>query len=246
MTVGKEILEQLKGKYCSIDEIETFVKQRNPLISRKTVVWQVNELVKKGKVVRVGRGVYLFAPKKRFNLTASGLTRRAYKLLNSRLNYLEVTITDTSSLGDLMNLQPFSFVVCIETRKTAVNAVLSALQKEKIEAYSKKDFPKVERYVTTSQPVFVRPELAVNPSMPKEKNMRMANIEKILVDLVCDEDIYGQYQGSELENIYMNATERYAVNYSQMLKYAAARGKKTKVVEYLSETTEFKKVRDML
>jgi len=246
MTVGKEILGQLEGKYCSIDEIETFVKQRNPLISRKTVVWQVNELVKKGKVVRVGRGVYLFAPKKRFNLTASGLTRRAYKLLNSRLNYLEVTITDTSSLGDLMNLQPFSFVVCIETRKTAVNAVLSALQKEKIEAYSKKDFSKVERYVTTSQPVFVRPELAVNPSMPKEKNMRMANIEKILVDLVCDEDIYGQYQGSELENIYMNATERYAVNYSQMLKYAAARGKKTKVVEYLSETTEFKKVRDML
>jgi hypothetical protein len=239
------IQELCDGKYCSIDEIVSCM-MNNSKTSRKTIIWKVNQLIKQGKAVRVGRGVYLFAPKSKYQLVTCDLAREACDTLNYMLPYLELTITDTSGLGELMNLQPFATIICIETKKTAVNAVLSVLHKDKIGGYSKKDFPRIERYITSHQPVLVRPVLAVNPSLPKKDNVRLASIEKILVDLVCDTDIYGQYQGSELLNIYQNATERYAVNYSQVLKYAAARGKKAEVVDKLLDTNEYQKVWCML
>ena len=100
--------------------------------------------------------------------------------------------------------------------------------------------------MSSLQPFIIRPELAVNPNLPQEGNVRTANLEKILVDLVCDDDIYGQYQGEELLNIYQNATYGYIVNYSQMLKYATARKKKALVLEMLQETDMYKKIRDLL
>ena len=244
--MAMDVFEKWSGAYCTIDEVASYAMAQDSRISRKTVIWRVNELVKQGKIIRAGRGVYFLAPKKRFQLDTGETTKRICSILAEKMPYLEVTITDTSILGELMNLQPFSSAICLEVKKTAVNAALSVLRKEGISAYAKKDYSKIERYITTNQPILVKPELAVNPKLAKEKNVRYANIEKMLVDLICDEDIYGQYQDSELHNIYRNATERYAVNYSQMLKYAAARGRKAQVIESLQETNEFQKVRSML
>ena len=240
------IITQWSGKYCTIEEISLSVMMAYPNISRKTIVWKINQLIKKEKIIRVGRGVYLIAYKKKFKQIISTAAGEACKILAENLRYLEITLTDTSSLGELMVLQPFSSIINFEVKKTAVNAVVSTLRKEKIPAYRKNDYPQLERYVESIQPILVKPELSVNPNMPKDNNIRLATIEKILVDLVCDADIYGQYQDSELSNIYYNATELYAVNYSQILKYAAARGRKDDVIKNLLETSEYMKVRSLL
>ena len=240
------IIAQWSGKYCTIDDISSSVMAICPKISRKTIIWKINQLIKEDKVVRVGRGVYFIAYKRKFEQTVSVTAGQACKILADNLKYLEVTLTDTSSLVELMVLQPFSSIINLEVKKAAVSAVVSTLRKENIPAYRKNDYPRLERYVDSIQPVLVKPELSVSPAMPKDNNVRLATIEKILVDLVCDADIYGQYQDSELSNIYKNATELYAINYSQILKYAAARGKKDDVVKSLQETSEFIKVRSLL
>jgi len=240
------IIAQWSGKYCTIDDISSSVMAVCPKISRKTIIWKINQLIKEDKTVRVGRGVYLIAYKEKFKQTVSVSAGQACKVLSDNLKYLDVTLTDTTSLGELMVLQPFSSIINFEVKKAAVNAVVSTLRKEKIPAYRKNDYPQLERYVESNQPILVRPELSVNPTMPKNNNLRLATIEKILVDLVCDTDIYGQYQDSELSNIYRNATELYAINYSQILKYAAARGKKDDVIKSLQETSEYMKVRFLL
>jgi len=240
------IIAQWCGKYCTIDDISSSVMAVCPNISRKTIIWKINQLIKEDKIVRVGRGVYFIGNKRKFKQTISVAAGQACKVLADNLRYLEVTLTDTSALGELMVLQPFSSIINLEVKKAAVSAVVSTLRKEKIPAYRKNDYPQLERYVESIQPILVKPELSVNPSMPKYNNVRLATIEKILVDLVCDADIYGQYQDNELSNIYNNATELYAVNYSQILKYAAARGRKDDVVKNLQETSEYMKVKSLL
>lgn len=242
----EEILKKYDGKYCSINEITAFAERLNEKTSRKTVVWSVNDLVRQGKATRFGRGVYGFMAKPRFVPEVGEAANRACSLLSERFRYLVVTVTDSNVLGQFMNLQPFSTVVVIEAKKTATAAVQSALRQAGIEAYAKSDYSRIERYITSSQPFIVRPELSVNPSLPQKSNIRTANLEKLLVDLVCDEDIYGQYQGEELLNIYKNATERYAVNFSQILKYAAQRKKKAPVVELLQGTVVYNKIRSLV
>jgi predicted transcriptional regulator of viral defense system len=242
----KELLEIWGEKYCTLDEIANSLINENPKISRQSVIWSINDLVKQGRAVRVGRGVYLIAPKKQFSPIISTTAKSACSLLANKFRYLDVTVTDTYFLGELMNLQPFSTVVTLEVKKIAVNAVLSAMRKAEFQAYDKNDYPKMERYIKTAQPIFIRPELAINPTMVKENNVRLANIEKTLVDLVCDDDIYGQYQGEELQNIFQNATAHYAINYSKLLKYAGARKRKEAVTQILQDTDEYQKVRNML
>ena len=68
----------------------------------------------------------------------------------------------------------------------------------------------------------------------------------MLVDLVCDEEVYGQYQGEELTNIFRGATRNYTVNYSQVLKYAASRKRKDAVHEMLLYTDVYVKIRTLL
>ena len=242
----KEILNKFNGQYCTIDDIAAFVSKLKEEISRNTIIWNVNDLVRQGKVIRVGRGVYGFVPLPRFNSGISETARQTCSLLREKFKYLTVTVTDSSVLGQFMNLQPFSTVVVIEIKKPAIGAVIAALRKEGVEAYAMRDFPTLEQYVSSSQPFIIRPELSVNPNLPQEENVRTANLEKLLVDLVCDEDVYGQYQGEELLNIYHNSTESYAINYSQMLKYAAARKKKGSVLEILQGTDMYKKIRSLL
>ena len=237
-----EIMTRFSGQCCTIDDIVRFTEALNAGTPRGTVIWNVNDLVKQGKAVRIGRGVYEFAARRKWHPTIGELARSICSLLAEDFKYLDVTVTDSCILGLLMNMQPFSSVVVIETRKTAVDAVLLRLRNKGIEAYAKKDFKRLEKYITASQYVLIRPELSVNPALPKEKNVYIASIEKILVDLVCDADIYGQYQGEELKNIYQNAASDYAVNYSQILRYAAARKRKAAVLECLRKTTEYQKV----
>ncbi|HZK39257.1 MAG: hypothetical protein GXZ02_08615 [Clostridiales bacterium] len=242
----KRIVKIWGKKYCTIDEIVDSLTVENAQVSRQTVIWSINDLVKQGKAVRVGRGVYLIAPKKQFSPVMSATAKSACSLLADKFRYLDVTVTDTGFLSEFMNLQPFSTVVTLEVKKSAVNAILSAMRKAGFDAYDKNDYPKMQRYITTAQPILIRPELAINPTIAKDCNVRLANIEKTLVDLVCDEDIYGQYQGEELQNIFQNATKRYAINYSQLLKYAGARKRKETVMQILQNTDEYQKVRNLL
>ena len=240
------ILKKFNNKYCSINEIVDFIESQSENTPRKTIIWNVNDLVRQGRAVRIGRGVYGFISKKRYYPEMSEETRRVCSILQKQFKYLVVTITDSGMLEQFMNLQPFSSVVVIETRKSATSSVLSELRKGGVDAYARRDYAKLEQYVVSPQPFLVKPELVVNPNLTQEDNYRSANLEKLLVDIVCDDDIYGQYQGEELINIYINATDRYAVNYSQMLKYAAARKKKAVVQKMLQETAEYARIRSLL
>jgi len=242
----EKILEEFNGQYCSTDTIVAFVEGVIKGALRKTIIWSINDLIRQGKAVRVGRGVYGFMPKKRFNPAMSEASKRVCSILQSKFKYLVVTVTDTSVLGQFMNLQPFSTLVVIEARKSATGAVLSALRKEGVDAYAKRDYAKLEQYVSSPHPFLIRPELSVNPNMTQYDNVRVSSLEKILVDLVCDDDIYGQYQGEELVNIYKNSTFDYAVNFSQVLKYGAARKKKASVLAILQETDVYDKIKDFL
>jgi hypothetical protein len=223
-----------------------FLSGKGINISRGTVIWNVNESVLRGKAIRVGRGVYSFTPKPIFEPKLGVSALKAIDALRKNLKYLDLVITDTGGLGQFMNLLPFSSLIVIEVRKQSVGAVVSNLRKKGIEAIEKTDYVSLEKYIESNEPVVVRSILSVNPPLKKGHGITIASLEKMLVDIVCDAGIYGQYQGEELVGIYRNATDRYAINYSRMLRYASGRKRKPDVTAILSETDEYRKVRDLL
>lgn len=65
-------------------------------------------------------------------------------------------------------------------------------------------------------------------------------IEKLLVDIFCDPVIFNAQQGSEMNQIFSEAFEKYSISESKMLRYASRRRKKKELDNYLNETSKYR------
>jgi hypothetical protein len=71
--------------------------------------------------------------------------------------------------------------------------------------------------------------------LQKVDSIFTATLEKILVDLFCEDVLFLFYQGSELGNIYNEAFSTYSINEKSMLRYANRRKRKAKLIPFLRD-----------
>jgi hypothetical protein len=86
--------------------------------------------------------------------------------------------------------------------------------------------------------------LSRSPVM-KSKALIIPTLEKILVDLYCEEKLFYAYQGFVLSEIFQNCFEKYIINYSRLFNYVKRRTKEAAFLEFLS-TTIPEQVKDLL
>lgn len=76
--------------------------------------------------------------------------------------------------------------------------------------------------------------------MQKVKGVRTITIEKLLVDIFCDEIIFAGQQGKEMQTIFRSAFEKYSINENKMLRYSDRRNKKQAFNIYLNKISKFR------
>lgn len=59
----------------------------------------------------------------------------------------------------------------------------------------------------------------------------MMSIEKLVVDLLCDEDIYSLYSGIDIEYALDTLCSKYVINYRTLFAYASRKGKRDLVLK---------------
>lgn len=230
--------EQIK---TTTEIIEDYLRM-NPNINKNTVIWNLNELVKKNLITRLGRGIYYFSgtSKMEFSTNVYVDVQKVIRLIKAKFKYVDIVIEDSKWFADYIVQQPFSTVVKIEVNEPAVEAVADYLRKNGIEAFSCEDLDYADKYFNGVR-MFVIDKIRFNNPVNKiNKNFSIAKIEKIMVDIVCDDDIFKQYQGWELENFYNNVTDKCLVNFSTIIRYAASRGRKEEIVSLLRDNVEYK------
>jgi NAD kinase len=62
----------------------------------------------------------------------------------------------------------------------------------------------------------------------------------MLVDIFCDPIIFSTQQGSEMDQIFKEAFEKYAISESKMLRYASRRRRKQELDTYLNEVSKYR------
>ena len=67
------------------------------------------------------------------------------------------------------------------------------------------------------------------------KNIPVPTIEKILVDLYCNRNLFSLIKGNELHTIFQNIFSKYTVNQSKLLLYRSRSGKKNGFIDYLKQ-----------
>lgn len=228
--------ENLKNKYLlTSKDIFNYYKKSEPDIKPSTVNWRISNLVKNNKINRLGYGKFIIG---KVNIYIPDVNSRMvsfYKLLKRKFPYANICIWDTAFLNEFMIHQAGKSYLIIEADKESTESIFYYLREKNYRPYLKPNEDIMNRYVSDEKnSIIIKPLVSEAPTKYVKK-IRTITIEKMLVDVFCDKIIFSSQQGSELSNIFNMAFEKYDIDKNKMLRYAARRRKKDKLIIFFNK-----------
>lgn len=136
--------------------------------------------------------------------------------------------------------QPGRFYRLIEVEKDATESLFYFLKDKNLSVYLNPSPELITRYlIGEKEPWIVKPIVSEAP-IQQVDGILTVTIEKMLVDIFCDPVIFNAQQGSELDQIFHAAFEKYTVNESKMLRYASRRRKNQELDNYLDKVSKYR------
>ncbi|GAB3562734.1 hypothetical protein GCM10027578_05370 [Spirosoma luteolum] len=127
--------------------------------------------------------------------------------------------------------QPMSFLQLIEVDKEAISSVYQLLQEQPVRVDRKS--PAIYRYddwllltrrgLPSPNPVIIKPIITEAPVQQQDRYVT-ASLEKILVDLMADSDLFFAYQ-EEVPYIFRIAFAKFTINRDKLRRYARRRNR---------------------
>lgn len=230
----EEIKNVFGDKPFTNKELYHFYQKYDPNLNKNTFRWRVYALKNYGAINTLKRGVYSTKRKKVFEPAVSKQLKNLFAKVQNQFPYVDMCIWESSWLNNLMLHQAFSSNIIIEVDKDAASAVFAFLQESHKDVYLNPKKYEVEHYISAGQTNIVIKTLTITSPLQETQNIKIPTIEKIMVDLFVDDELFVTYQGAELQNIYREVFTSYSVNRSTLTQYANKRHVKDKMDEILS------------
>jgi hypothetical protein len=231
---NKQNIDALKEHFkqrveFNVDDVFRFYNKGNPAISRTTVNWKIHNLVQKGEIQRIGRGIYRLGQSNLFQPDLSLKTKKIAHSIKKEFPYANFCVWELAVVNYFShNLINFN-ISFVDVERDATESVYYRLkEKNHSVVHIRKTYEDISELSGT---VCVRPLVSHAPIQDIEK-IPAASLEKILVDLATDKEFF-PFQGNEIHSIYDSAFEKYTINESAMLRYASRKEKKDKVQDII-------------
>lgn len=243
--VENKIIENFKNsKFFTREELLNFFRKSEPDISNSTLGWRIYELRKKGLIRDIKRGVYIINQKSVFEPLIDKKIQEIYSIISKlfKNNYTKkelsrkLCIWDTKWLNEFMIHQIFTSFIVLESNKEALSSIYFELKNNGIkEVFIEPDENLlIHNVVTENEPVILK-RITTKPPIIQKENVTIPALEKILVDLFCEKELYYAFQGSELKNIFRNSINKYEVNIGKLINYSRRRRRENEIKNFLTE-----------
>jgi hypothetical protein len=209
--------------------------------SEQGFFWYLYELQQANIIKTIDKESYfLIKDKPHFSPKIDSFLEEICKNLLAKLPLSTYCIWSSSWLSEFTVHQSMKSFISLEVEKEAAEAVFYALKDMNFPnvflILTKKDELLIERYVFESyQPIVVSKIVTKSPVKRANSYLIYPKLEKILVDLFCDESLLVAYKGNEQNTIFRNALQRYVINLQTMFAYAKRRKKEEILKNYLYE-----------
>ncbi len=134
--------------------------------------------------------------------------------------------------NEFMVHQPGRFHILVEVEKDAVEPVFFFLKESKYFVFIEPTRELLEKYLPDEKETLIVKPLVTEAPLQKIEGVNTVTLEKVLVDVFCDEVVFAAQQGSEMRNIFNEAISKYVVNENRLFRYANRRKKKVVFKEY--------------
>tara|TARA_R110000744_G_scaffold23_2_gene95 strand:+ start:570 stop:1298 length:729 start_codon:yes stop_codon:yes gene_type:complete len=228
-TIENKIPSYLKGNrtISKNDLVESILKDF-PNLKKSSINVYLSKLKKEGILKNPTRGLYALEEKKEYIPTIDTKLKRLFNKIKKDYPFIEFCIWNTLWLNDFMRHQPFKFYTVIELEKDAAQSVFYKLKDQGKPVFLEPDAETFDLYIHNSDDVIILKQLVSEAPMVEIENVVTPSLEKLLVDMIIDTELYAAQQG-ELNFIYQSAFDKFGINQGKMKRYAHRRNREKEV-----------------
>lgn len=187
---------------------------------------------------RIGRGKFRLGEGIKYVPEISSVAKSIFKKLKAEFPYANFCVWNTVVLNEFMNHQPYRFFLLVETDRETTNSAFYFLRDIKKSVFIEPTKDILDKYVVNEKDVVIVKPLISEAPTQNINGVKTATIEKILVDIFCDEVIFSAQQGAEKRTIFEGAFAKYTINQNKMLRYADRRRKKDELNQFIKSISK--------
>lgn len=208
------------------------------MLSEASFYKKVEELVKSGQIIRIGRNVYSLPDDKRltYEYKYSELAEAVAQEIAQQYPYVNFSIFEFVQLNDFVNHLIAHNVIFLSVEAEIMDFVFETLR----DKYPGKVLinPTVEIYHQYwSDNMIVLGKLTTEA--PKgQKASWHTRLEKMLVDIMAEPLLLASISRAEYPHIYEDAFDRYIVDENGLFRYASRRKVTKKIKELIRKETD--------
>ena len=137
--------------------------------------------------------------------------------------------------------QPGQNQIILETEKETAESVFNFLNdRYEGKVFLQPDRVIFERYILPRTESIIVSNLITQSPHQKVNDIPCPRIEKILVDIFADDEIFYLFQGHELAHIFETIFERYLVSEKALFRYAERRKVGQKIRSFINRETNIR------
>lgn len=223
------------GKSLSRKRLLKAILADFPDWKESTINVYLSKLKKSGIIKNPSRGIYSVENRTSFQPSIDINLKKTFNNIKKEFPYIIFCAWNTNWLNDLMRHQPFKQFQIIEVEKDAAEQVFNMLNEKVKNVFLNPDIEIFERYINNAEDAVILIYLVSEAPLNNVNNVVIPSLEKLLVDMLIDVDIFSAQQG-EIEFIYNTAFSKFQINRNKMKRYALRRNREEKVEELINLT----------
>ncbi len=219
--------------YFTAEELLYFWRKRDPDLNRNAFYRRVNRLKENNYFNEVYRNIYTYSDKAIFEPPKEKILTKIVNTFQKEYSEISYCVWQTSWLHEFMIHQPARQLTIFETEKDVVESFFFKLKSPKWQVFLNAHNAVIDDlYMDDKEIIVVKSIISRSPTLIQEQ-IEIPSLEKILIDVFCDSELFSSYSGHELSNIYRYAMKKYNINYTRLLYYAKRRNRKNEVLDFL-------------
>jgi len=223
-----------------IADIVDFYRVADKEIKSTTIRWRVYSLVQKGILQRVGRGKFRFGKSANYIPEVSSKLKSIYNKITKDFPFSRICVWHTSVLNEFMQHQIGKFYYLVEVEKDASEAVFYFLKERNLFVFLNPNQEILDKYIPENKDIYIVKNLVSEAPTQQIEKICTVSIEKMLVDIFCDETLFAAQQGAEMRTIFNEILSKYTINQNKMLRYADRRKRKNDFNNYLKINSNYR------
>jgi hypothetical protein len=243
---GERISSELKDRDSfTTGELKPFLVLPGEEISPVTIRTRLNALKRRGIITPIGRSLYTLRKLYDYTPEIDQTLRKVYLELRKRLPLTRICVWRPSWLNEfalhIASIQTMVVESERETERAVFEVLQEALKKNPSLAGTllllKPSVEDIDLYVSGQSPATVVGRLITEAPIRESGGVVIPRLEKMLVDLFSAEPVLEPFGGAEMDSVFRNAFDTYALNVDTIIRYAARRGKRQEMAEYIGYNT---------